>query len=230
MLTLCLFALGILAAKALVELSPETTTILEYADVAVCLVFLGDFVFSLVRAEDRVRYLRTWGWLDLLSSIPSIEVARWGRAARVLRVLRVLRGLRASQSVSTILLRTRPGDSVLAAGASALMILVLCSIAILHFESGGDGNIRSGEDAVWWALSTITTVGYGDRFPVTAEGRLVGAILMCAGVGLFGVLSGFVASWFIAPEERRQEGELAALHQELRSLRALLEQRSTAAR
>ena len=72
------------------------------------------------------------------------------------------------------------------------------------------------------AFATITTVGYGDRFPTTTEGRFVAAILMCAGVGLFGTFSGFLAAWFLAPE-REEESEIAALRQEITSLRQLLE-------
>lgn len=76
------------------------------------------------------------------------------------------------------------------------------AIAILGFEADADSaNIRSPEDALWWAVTTITTVGYGDRFPVTTEGRIIAAVLMTAGVGLFGTLSGVVAAWFLAPTE-----------------------------
>ena len=60
-----------------------TRNILEYADFLVCVVFFGDFLFTLIRSENRWRYLRTWGWIDLLSSIPAVDVLRWGRAARM---------------------------------------------------------------------------------------------------------------------------------------------------
>jgi voltage-gated potassium channel len=65
----------------------------------------------------------------------------------------------------------------------ALLLTVFCSIAILHFENDSNGNIKTAEDAIWWAFVTITTVGYGDRFPVTSEGRIIAAVLMSAGVG-----------------------------------------------
>ncbi len=63
---------------------------------------------------------------------------------------------------------------------------------------------------MWWAITTMTTVGYGDKYPFSFEGRIIAAILMFAGIGLFGVVSGFVASWFIAPskEEKKESSEL----------------------
>ena len=77
---------------------------------------------------------------------------------------------------------------------------MFCSIAVLHFETDPESNIRTAEDALWWAFATITTVGYGDCYPVTWEGRLIATILMCAGVGLFGTFSAFLAAWFIGSE------------------------------
>ena len=198
MLTLSLFALGALAARTVVRLQPETVGVLEYADTAVCIAFFVDFLWSLWRAHDRAHYIVTWGWLDLLSSLPSVDVLRWGRLARVLRILRVVRGVRASRFLALLILRRRAQNVFLAASLVAATLIVLCSIAVLHFETDPHSNIRTAEEALWWAFSTITTVGYGDYYPVSTEGRIVAVMLMCAGVGLFGTFSGFLASWFLS--------------------------------
>src|SRR5687767_13142910 len=81
MLALCVYALVIMALRVALPISESTRTILEYADNAVCVLFLVDFILSLYVAPDRWTYLRTWGWLDLLSAIPMVDMARWGRAA-----------------------------------------------------------------------------------------------------------------------------------------------------
>ncbi len=221
MLVLCLYALGGLAAQRMVALSPDTRGVLEYADYLVCALFFVDFVICLVRAPNPWRYFLSWGWLDLLSSIPTVDVARWGRAARVLRIFRVLRALRATKLIATLVLRRRAQSSFLAACLVAILLIVFCSVAILHFETEAEANITTAEDAVWWAFATITTVGYGDRYPVTTEGRVVAAILMTAGVGLFGTFSGFLAAWFIGTndDDGGQSSELAALRQEMVALR-----------
>jgi voltage-gated potassium channel len=184
---------------------------------------MADFAISLVGAPNRWRYLATWGWIDFLSSIPTLHVARWGRAARVVRVFRVLRGLRATKLLTTLVLRRRAQNTILAATLVALLLVVFCSIAVLHFEDAPESNIKTAEDAIWWALATITTAGYGDRYPVTAEGRFIASILMCAGVGLFGTFSGFLAAWFMGTDRRAQESETAAVRKELAAVREALE-------
>lgn len=225
-LGLSLFVLVALAVQLVADLSPDTRTILDYADLGVCLLFFGDFVLSLVRAPDKRGYLLRWGWIDLASSIPVLDQLRWGRAARVLRVFRVLRGVRASKILSTFILQRRSESAFLAVALLSIVFVVLGSIAVLHFEDAEQANIRSAEDALWWAVVTITTVGYGDKFPVTTEGRLVAVGLMVAGVGLFGTFTGFVASWFLEAPAAQQKGELDEIRAELATIRRLLGERS----
>jgi voltage-gated potassium channel len=224
MLVLCLYALAALAAQNLIHFQPEARRILDYADYAVCALFLVDFLVSVHQAENRWRYFITWGWLDLLSSIPMLDVARWGRFARIVRVFRVLRGLRATRILTTLVLRRRAENAFLAVSLIAILLIIFCSIAVLHFETEPDSNIKTADDAVWWAFCTITTAGYGDRYPVTTEGRFVAGILMCAGVGLASAFAGFLAAWFIGePKETVAKHEYAEqldrMHKEIRRLR-----------
>jgi voltage-gated potassium channel len=211
MLFLCLYAIAALAIATLVQLPPETARILEYADWVVCGLFLFDFGRHLAIAGDRWRHFYTWGWIDLLSSVPMIAVLRIGRFARVLRILRVLRALRATKVLVTYLVQRRASSAFYSMLAVSFSMIVFSAVAVLNFEMGEQGsNIQSAEDALWWSVATITTVGYGDRFPVTAEGRTVAVMLMTTGVGLFGVLSGVVATWFLTPNKQ----EVAATMQE----------------
>jgi voltage-gated potassium channel len=223
MLALCIYALAALGLEAAYAPDSEMRLLLEYADTGVCALFLTDFCVSLYRAENRWRYLYTWGWLDLLSSIPTLDAARWGRAARIARIVRVLRGVRATKILTGLVLEKRRENSLLGAALLGLLLLLFASISILHVETEAASNIKTAEDALWWALTTITTVGYGDRYPVTAEGRFVAGILMCAGVGLFGMFSGFLASWFVAPDAKQDRTDTEALRQEIRDLRTLIE-------
>ena len=229
MLILSIYAVVALAVSTFVKLSPDIHTILGYADTLVCAVFFVDFLFSLARAHDRGRYLVTWGWLDLLSSIPAVNVLRWGRGARILRVLRVLRGIKATKIVSEFILYRRAHSAFLAALLVSLLLIVFSASAILQFESSPEANIRTPEDAVWWSIVTITTVGYGDKYPLSTEGRLIAVLLMTAGVGLFGTFSGFVAAWFLeAPGRTSAELEaIQCLRDEISELRKSIEREAT---
>lgn len=224
-LVFSLFAIVALAARTVVAMDPEMAAILNYADDFACALFFGDFLLSLWRAPNRRRYFLTWGWLDLLSSIPTVDVARWGRVARIARLFRVLRGFRATRVLTALLLRHRAENAVFAAAIVALLLIVFSSIAVLHVETDPESNIKTAEDALWWAFATVTTVGYGDYYPTTSEGRFIAAILMCVGVGLFGTFSGFLAAWFLAPDEAATDFEIAALRQEVGEIPRLLEQR-----
>jgi len=222
MLSLCAWALIILAAGAFFRWSQSTGLILAYADTVVCGFFFVDFLFTFARAPQKLRYLRTWGWIDLLSSIPTLDTLRWGRAARVMRILRVLRGVKSARAMAHFVAGRREESALLASLLLSLLLIVSCSIAILEFEVPAGGNIASAQDAMWWAVTTMTTVGYGDRYPITAEGRMVGIFLMASGVGVFGILSGLVASWFLSPAAVEADSDLAeikALLIELRSAR-----------
>lgn len=230
MLAFSLIAIGMLVIGVAIEIGPANRSLLAYADTAVCVVFLVDFAVSLARAENRWRYLATWGWLDLLSSIPVVDAARWGRAVRIARALRVIRGVKATHMIAAMLFRQRALGAVLAGALVAMLAIFGSSFAILALEGPQGGNIKTADDAVWWAVCTVTTVGYGDLYPVTWEGRVVAFLLMVTGASTFGTLAGVLAGWFIDPRDAsaRPESareELALVRAELASLRLLLESR-----
>lgn len=225
MLVFSLIAIGMLVIGVAVELGPSSRSILAYADTVVCVVFLVDFVVSLARAENRWRYLVTWGWLDLISSIPAIDSARWGRGGRIVRVLRVIRGVRATHLIASMLFRQRALGAVLAGAFVSILMIFASSFAILAFEEAGGGNIKTADDAVWWAVCTVTTVGYGDLYPITWEGRVVAFFLMVTGASTFGTLAGVLAGWFIDVREESSQGDLAGVREELAALRKILEAR-----
>ena len=221
-LTISVLSLVFLAAGALLDKNSDIAGILDVADAALCALFFIDFLITLARSKSKRRYLATWGWLDLLSSVPVVPAFRIGRLARVFRVVRVLRGIRSVRILSSFFLEKRAQNTVVAAVLVSILLMVFGSIAILLFETRPDSNIKGPEDALWWSAVTLTTVGYGDRYPVTAEGRVVAVFLMVAGVGLFGALSGFIASWFLSPSGQHQEDEIAALRQEVLAIREML--------
>lgn len=226
-LSVSVLSLGIMASMTGFALSPETRSVLDVADMAVCGLFLLDFGVSLAFAPNKLRYLATWGWLDLLSSIPAIDLARWGRAARVLRVLRVLRVMRATKIVAGLAMQHRARNAAMAGVLLLLLVVFASSIAILHFEDVEGGNIREAHDAMWWAATTVSTVGYGDFYPVTWEGRLIAVLLMITGVGSFAAIAAGLVSWFMPPSEN---SDIARLAEEIGRLRQAVESREATKR
>jgi voltage-gated potassium channel len=87
----------------------------------------------------------------------------------------------------------------------AILVLEIGGVAVLYFERpDASANITTPGDALWWGYVTITTVGYGDQYPVTPWGRVIGVFLLTAGVALFSVFTGFIANAFLAPRRRRR--------------------------
>lgn len=222
MLFLSILSLVGLAMSTSGYLDGEQAKILGIADNFICLIFFVDFLASLYRAPNRLKYFFTWGWLDLLSSMPMIDALRLTRLARVIRILRLIRGIKATKILAQFILNRRAESAFLTVSLVSILLIVVSSIAILQFESQPESNIKGAQDAIWWSITTITTVGYGDRFPVTPEGRIIASFLMICGVGLFGTLSGFIASWFLEPSREKQDAELTELIVEIKQLRAQL--------
>jgi voltage-gated potassium channel len=228
MLVLCVCVLIELVMESVFSFSDSTQAILDYVDNGICFIFIGDFFFNLARAKNKLDYLK-WGWIDLLSSLPMFDILRPGRAFRAFRVLRLLRGVYPIKRLVTHVLKHKTEASFYATALVCTLLVMFASIGILQSETAAESNIKSPEDALWWAFVTITTVGYGDKFPVTAEGRIIASGLMLAGVGLFGSFTGYVASWFLSLEDKaqaiEQASELGLLRVELTEIKQLLKQK-----
>lgn len=165
-------------------------------------IFLIDFLYRLFTAESKSGYFfRGFGWADLLASLPLAQL-------KILRVFRVWRVIRLSRTFGLRnlfheFIEHRAENALLTVVFLVFLVLEFGALLVLRFESAApNGNIKNASDALWWTYVTITTVGYGDRFPTTNAGRIVGLLVMTAGVGLFGTLSGFVANTFLTPRKK----------------------------
>jgi voltage-gated potassium channel len=187
-----------------------------YVQILTWALFSADYLIRLTLSPSRLRFL--------IRNIPSLLVV-------VLPLLRPLWLLRALLLLHVIAERVRLPlrlRAVVYVSGTALFLAAVGSIAVLDAERGNGGNIQTIGDAMWWSLTTMTTVGYGDRFPVTSEGRLVASGLMVAGIALAGVVTAAIASWFVerfertAALDRRTEAELAQIVSELTEARKAL--------
>jgi voltage-gated potassium channel len=206
-LVLTLFSLVVMVLL-LLPLDAESKQLLQIYDNVICLIFLAEFAYSLSGSRPRRQYfIYQRGWLDLLGSIPTLgffeltALFRLARISRLARVTRLLRGNNRRELVRDVVVNRGQYASFITL-LSAGMILSTASFLVLQFEiRSPDSNIRTGADAIWWGIVTITTVGYGDRFPVTLAGRLVGLFVMLTGVGIIAALASILASLLVPPPE-----------------------------
>jgi voltage-gated potassium channel len=203
-LILSIYILVALLIDTLFNLPRETSKILEHVDSTICIFFLVEFCIRFYQAENKKKFMK-WGWVDLIASIPTFNYFRFGRALRLIRLLRIIRAFRSTHHFINHIYKNRAEGAFTTVSIIAFLLVTFSSIAILQVETDPNSNIKTAEDALWWSYVTITTVGYGDKFPVTTEGRIIGMILMTGGVGLFGTFSGFIASWFVAGKNEKDE-------------------------
>jgi voltage-gated potassium channel Kch len=148
--------------------------------------------------------------VDFLGSIPSIPALRFFRLFRLARVVRVLQ-IGGPKRVLREFIDRRAESALYITAILALILLAAGSMLVLFFElKDPSSNIRTGGEAIWYSIVTITTVGYGDYYPITQGGRTVGAVTMFFGIGIFGVLTSFLSSAFVAPSKKKEEEEKAA--------------------
>ena len=205
-------------------------TILRLMNGLLSAIFLGDFAYRMITAPERGRYFfRQYGWADLLASLPFQQV-KVLRVFRLLRVVRLLKELGPRYVVRT-LVRDRAGSALLSLLLMGILVLEFGSLEMLHLEQYAPGaNITTASDSMWYVIVTISTVGYGDRFPVTNSGRFVGSLIIVVGVGIFGTFTGYLANFFLAPKKKEPAPATApgSKEEQIEELRRLMEQQQSA--
>jgi voltage-gated potassium channel len=210
-LVLTVFSLLIMVAL-LLPLSPADIKLLTVYDNLICVVFLIDFGLNLARSHPKRDYfIGRRGWLDLIGSIPTFEVLRFGsllrlaRISRLARITRLLRGKRKKQLIQDVV-QHRGQYAAFITVLLAMLVLSISSVLVLQFESKSpNANITTGGQALWWSVVTITTVGYGDFYPVTMAGRITGVFVMFSGVGIIGALASILASILVPPADTEED-------------------------
>jgi voltage-gated potassium channel len=187
---LTLLALAFLVAFSipafLPDISSSTQTQIEIIQWVCWFAFALDLVAGVISADSKKQYLYRHP-LEIASVfLPFL---------RPLRLMRVISfGSLAIQKIAI----GRQFAITVKVAITAVFVAYISAVQITISERNVDGsNIKSFEDGLWWAVTTVTTVGYGDRFPTTTEGRLLAVLLMLVGISLVGVITASVASWFV---------------------------------
>jgi voltage-gated potassium channel len=221
LMVLALAMIPLLLVPLIVDLHGAADRAFVAADYFIWAVFAIEYAVKLYLTPARAKFVK--------GNIPDlvIVVVPMLRPLRLLRSVRLLRLLRLSRVVAFAVEGLSEVKTVLSRRGLNYVLLVVVALVfvaaglVMEFERAAAGsNIHSYPDALWWAATTASTVGYGDRFPVTAAGRGIAIALMLAGIALFGVLTATIAAHFV---EREQSEDASAVVHELRALHARLD-------
>lgn len=235
LLVLALALVPLVIAPWALDLSEQADDAIAAVDWMIWGVFAFEFAVRLGLTNDRRRFLRR-EWPDLLIvALPLLRPLRIARSARALRLLGLTRLVallaESIQEGRRLLTRHKLHFVLLLAGA----VVLAAAVAALVAEDGSEGSIDSIGDALWWAVTTVTTVGYGDTYPVTAAGRGIGVLLMLSGITLFGVVTANLAAFFVesdhqadapGPTAPATQQQIAELNERLDRIEGLLRARA----
>jgi voltage-gated potassium channel len=188
---------------------PQSKVVVAGIFLGVAVFLLADAVYRLVRAfRYHVRHMKYHGWLVVIGSLPIPFFA----ILRLIWIGLMTRTLKRTdlEEMGELVVEKRAQSTLLVTILAAVIVLEVASIMILGAESqSSQANIHNASDAVWWSIVTMATVGYGDKYPVTNPGRVIGIFVMIVGVGLFSVMTSFLAQWFL----RNRQGDPASTPQ-----------------
>lgn len=186
-------------------LDPDAVDVVEVINFFLSIIFVLDFIYRMYSADSKTHYFfRDWGWADLLASLPALRILRLFRIVKAYHLLTKY----GARNIFAHAKKHRADSVLYIVFFSVMVVIEVGAFLVLMAErQAPDANIVTASDAMWWVYVTIATVGYGDRFPVTTAGRLVGILVMTTGVGLFGTIAGFVANKLLAPVEPDTDGD-----------------------
>ena len=185
--------------------NPEAVNVVEIINVFLTIIFVMDFVYRFATTKSKTHYFfRDYGWADLLACAPQLRFLRLFRIFKAYRLVKE----HGVNEITHYLSYNRAEAALYILVFSVIIILEVGSFLVLRAESSSpSANITTASDAMWWAYVTITTVGYGDQYPVTGAGRLVGVLVMTTGVGIFATFAGFISNKLLTPPEKKEEEE-----------------------
>lgn len=226
---LALLALAVIPALLLDNGSatPMTHLVASAVNWFVWLAFCAEFAWRLSLAPERRTFLKkSWFDIFIIAVSPPFGVPETLQSLRALRAVRLLRLLRLMRAIAFLSIGLKSARRALQHRKFHYVLLLTAGVMVLGatglytVERPVNSSVKSFDDALWWAMTTTTTVGYGDIYPVTGEGRLIAVLLMLTGIGVIGVFTATIASVFMIQDD---EDQFAALHARMDGLNATLD-------
>ena len=203
MIALALASIVLLIVDVIGNSLPDTLFSLEYLDLTIALIFLGDFIYHLKKADNKLHFFKT-RWWELLAAIPitthTTEALRTLKLIRFIPLLEGFRIVRYALRIKVVLATSKKYTHQTYLIEIAILIglvLLLGASGFHYFELGTNPNIHTFFDSFWWAIGTVATVGYGDVYPITTGGRVVAIFLIFSGIGLLGAFITIVNNYVL---------------------------------
>ena len=199
--------LVLLLLPLVADLNPRHQAIVWDLQVVVGLVFVVEYLIRLTIAQKKARFMRS-NMIDTAVAITSVLLPLLPDL-RFLLVLRVVSAISLILEVGKDLQHLFRVRNIPYALIGASLVVLVCGVLEYHYENPAKGsNINSLGDGVWWGVGTMSTVGYGDKYPITTEGRAIAVVLMMLGPVFLGILYAGLTTMFMRPTQE----ELAAQH------------------
>lgn len=204
--------------------SEQMDDVLIITNYSLTVFFLVDFFYRLFTAPNKKEYFfKNFGWMDLLGSVPFFGF----RILRLFRLIRIIRLMveMGKDALARDFRGNRAGSALATVSLLVILLIQFGSYFIIGVESKSpQANITNPFDAIWWAVVTVATVGYGDQYPVTSTGRLIGTLVIISGVILFSVLTGFIAIKFFSADNPYDDPVPLSIMEKLEDIQELSEQ------
>lgn len=201
---LAIFSLILLTLPLFLNLSTSTIEIINNTENLLCIIFIFDFLRNLYRApRKKIYFINQGGWLDLLGSLPFTYLSAF-RVFRLFRIIRVMRTLKGNDLKNLIIDQLARNVLLFTLCLAFLLIFIVSNLVLFAEKKAPNANILNYGDSFWWSIVTMTTVGYGDYYPVTFWGRAMAVILMFFGIGIIGVISSYLSTMFISLQNKKK--------------------------
>ncbi len=215
-----LFALVVFSLETLPDLTPNARRWLHIAEIGIVIVFTAEYILRIIVASDRWKFVKSfYGVIDLLAILPfylalgiDLKLLRTLRFFKLLRALKMFRYIRAASRLKQAVLLAK--EEIVLFFIMTLLMLFFSAAGIYHFEHEAQPDkFSSVFHSLWWAVATLTTVGYGDMFPITTGGRIFTFFILIIGLSVLAVPTGLLAS-AMGEVRLKNEKEIEKLREE----------------
>lgn len=217
MLIIVLLFVFVLTIQSVQSIEIKYGRLLDFFDYIITAIFFLDYILRIYISENRIKYIFSFnGLVDLISILPTLipktildlRAIRVVRSIRIFRLFKLTRYTRATEMLSRVFKKEK--EVLLITFVIAISLIYISAVLIYGFENADQPEVfRDIPTSLWWAVATMTTVGYGDMYPITSAGKIIASMLIFVGIGIIAIPSGVISAGFLYElQEERKDSNL----------------------